>query len=92
MVITNQYYKIQLFCCSDLCKIEQTLQKADFERETGITGKFIRMNPWDQPLWRLQLVGLSTEQSYDTVTIKVSADLTKSSGASTALPARIIRP
>ena len=92
MVITNQYYKIKLFCSSDLCKIEQTPQKADFEKETGITGKFIRMNPWDQHIWRLKLVGVSTEQSYNTVTIKVSADLRKSSGASMALPARITQP
>lgn len=71
MVITNQYYKTQLFCSSDLYKIGQTPQEADFDRETGIIGKFIRMNPWDQHLWRRKLLGLSMEQSYNTVTIKV---------------------
>ena len=39
-----------------------------------------------------KLVGVSMEQSYNTVTIKVSADLIKSSGASMALPARITQP
>lgn len=87
MVITNQYYKIKLFCSSDLCKIEETPQKADFERETGITGKLLGSTHLETEVSRSE-----QEQSYNTVPIKVSADLIKSSGASMALPARIIQP